>query len=125
MSDKEVLRKKLQAILILIKVFMKDSSMTYIEGSSDIVESGAYEWLPLTPGQKLDQTEICEQYTVILQQTIHLKLDGALLNRFNESGERVLSFLRQDSIVWQSTGPEVYEEIVKELDIQLELSTRI
>ncbi len=125
MSDKEVLRNKLRAILILIKAFMKDSSMTYIEGSSDIVESGAYEWLPLTPGQTLDQTEICEQYMAILQETTHLKLDGELLDRFNESGERVLSFLRQDSIVWQSSSHAVYEEIVKELDIQLELSQRI
>jgi len=125
MSDKEILRNKLQAILILIKAFMKESSMTYIEGSSEIVESGAYEWLPLTPGQTLDQAEICEQYTIILQETTHLKLDGELLKQFNESGERVLSFLRQDSIVWQSTGPEVYEEIVRELDAQLELSQSI
>lgn len=125
MSDKEILRNQLHAILILIKAFMKDSSMTYIEGSSEIVESGAYEWLPLTPGQTIDQTEICERYTVILDETTHLKLDGELLDRFNESGQRVLSFLRQDSIVWQSSGPEVYEEIVKELDTQLELSQRI
>lgn len=125
MSDKELLRKKLRAILILIKAFMKDSSMTYIEGSSEIVESGAYEWMPLTSGQKLDQKAICDQYALILDETIHLKLDGKLLDRFNESGERVMSFLRQDSIVWQSTGPDVYDEIVKELDRQLELSEQL
>lgn len=125
MNDNEILRKKLQAILILIKAFMKDSSMTYIEGSSEIVESGAYEWLPLEPGQKIDQKEICEQYIGILRDATHLKLDGEPLNQFNESGKRVLSFLKQDSIVWQRTGSEVYDEIVEELGMQLELSSYI
>ncbi|MCQ4086715.1 hypothetical protein [Saccharibacillus sp. JS10] len=125
MSDKEILRNKLQAILVLIKTFMSGSSMSYIEGSSDIVESGAYEWLPLTPGQKIDQSEICDQYRLILNEVTHLKLEGKLLDRFNESGKRVLSFLQQDSIVWQSNSSDVYDEIVRELGEQLELSEQI
>ncbi len=99
--------------------------MTYIEGSSKIVENGAYEWVGLDANQTLDQQDICNEYVEILNEVVHLKLDSSFLTQFNQSGERVLSFLRQDSIVWQKTGLQVYNEIEREIDHQLELSERL
>lgn len=125
MNETEVLKKKLLAISVLIKAFLKDSSVLYISGSSEIVESGAYEWLPLNQGKKIEQKDICEQYEQILDETTHLKVDSSVLTAFEQSGERVLSFLRQDSIIWQNTTSKVYDEIIKELDVQLELSKKL
>ncbi|CAM3965696.1 hypothetical protein [Saccharibacillus endophyticus] len=125
MEAKTILKKKLRSILIQIKIFMRNSSMTYIEGSSKIVENGAYEWVGLDANQTLDQQDICNEYVEILNEVVHLKLDSSFLTQFNQSGERVLSFLRQDSIVWQKTGLQVYNEIEREIDHQLELSERL
>ncbi|OWR32721.1 hypothetical protein CDO73_03740 [Saccharibacillus sp. O23] len=125
MDETEVLRKKLLAISVLIKAFLKDSSMLYIAGSLDIVENGAYEWLPLNPGQKIEQKDICEQYEKIVSDTTHLKVDSSIRIAFEQSSRRVLSFLRQDSIIWQNTTSKVYDEIVKELDLQLKLSEKL
>ncbi|MEW4370085.1 hypothetical protein [Paenibacillus kandeliae] len=103
---------------------LKVSNLQYLEGSTDVIEGGARFWLPLLPQDEITQDVLCESYTIFVD-TIMEKCpeDDKIAVEFRKSADRVLSFLKQQDIVMESTLDEVFDEIHDELQKQILLSS--
>lgn len=108
---------------VAIKAFiLEESNLVPIEGSEKVVDGGAYKWRALSEEGKQTQQRLCSEYLQLIDLNVHENLDEESLDRFTCSRDRVLSLLKQDSVVLQDTNEKVYEDITEELKLQAWLS---
>ena len=116
------LRRRFHEIPVEIERFiLEESSLTPIEGSNKVVSVGAYTWTKLSDASR-QQQRLCTRYLQLIDSVDRDNLDEESLNRFTCSRDRVLSLLKQDSVVLQDTNEKVYEDITEELKLQAWLS---
>ena len=108
---------------VAIKAFiLEESSLVHIEGSNEVVDGGAYKWKTLSEESKRTQQHLSSRYVQLIDSIVQENLDEESLDRFTCSRDRVLSLLKQDSVVLQDTNEKVYEDITEELKLQAWLS---
>ncbi|KAA9001019.1 hypothetical protein F4V43_14350 [Paenibacillus spiritus] len=99
---------------------IEHSRVEYLEGSNEIVHGGAFSWTRLLGGDSDLQEVLCLDYTELGRKAINV-LESATsrhLDDFCRSYESVLSYLRQDSLVWVPSLEQLFQSIKIELDIQ-------
>lgn len=123
MKKETDLKTAFHDISVAIKDFiLEESSLVHIEGSEKVVDGGAYKWSALSEESKKTQQDLFSQYVRIVDSIMHDKLDEDSLDRFVCSRDRVLSLIKQDSVVLQNSNEKVYEDITEELKLQAWLS---
>lgn len=102
---------------------LKDSSLQYLEGSTEVIEGGARFWLPLLPQDVITQDVLCESYRLFVNAIMDRGSDHhKIVEEFKCSAARVLHFLEQKDIVMESTLDEIFDEVNDELNKQMLLS---
>lgn len=113
-------------ISVAIQSFvLEESSLVHIEGSNEVVDGGAYKWTALSEEGKQTQQRLYSEYLQLIDSIVQENLDEESLDRFTCSRDRVLSLLKQDSVVLQDTNEKVYEDITEELKLQAWLSNAL
>lgn len=108
---------------VAIKAFiLEESSLVHIEDSNEVVDGGAYKWKALSEESKQTQQRLFSRYVRLIDSIVRENFDEESLDRFACSRDRVLSLLKQDSVVLQDTNEKVYEDITEELKLQAWLS---
>lgn len=96
------------------------SGLSYIEGSNQVVEGGAYAWVPLEIPNQDEQFQIYKEYTSVAFQA-RLIIEGRLngrLEEFDASVESVLNHISQSAIVFSADVDAAFSAIKVELDVQ-------
>lgn len=96
------------------------SRLSYIEGSSQVVEGGAYAWAPLENPAQHEQSQIYQDYATVAYQA-RLIIENNLIGRlaeFDASVESVLSHISQGTIVFIADVDDAFSAIKVELDVQ-------
>lgn len=116
------LQDKFNEIFIEMEFFVAKSSLIYVEGSSEMVEGGAYKWANLDAADTEVQRKLCAKYVRLIDLIHYLEMEGDSSDDLDCSSRRVLRMLRQDGAVLQNTTRQVCEDIAQQLDLQLILS---
>lgn len=125
MNDYAILKRQFFEISLEIKVFIEKSELIYVAESSGVIEGGAYKWVELSGDNKKIQEDLCTRYELLIHSIDTQAFEDSVLKRFVCSWERVIGFLKHDSIVLQDTTDQVCEDIKEEFRLQLWLSKNI
>ncbi|MNH79502.1 hypothetical protein D3C73_318230 [compost metagenome] len=101
------------------------SSLKYIDGSVEVVDGGAYAWSKLGRAEHEIQIQLISDYSKIIEevcQGMHSS-SSDIIQRFNQSCEEVLAYIKQDSMCWDSSLQKSFENIQRELKSQKQLIT--
>ncbi|MBT2287950.1 hypothetical protein J7E73_02155 [Paenibacillus albidus] len=104
-----------------IKTFITaQSALDFFEGSTAVVEGGAYSWRPLSSAGAEMQYKLCKEYVELAAQgrlTLEQK-ESPYLKTFDESYHVALGYLYQQDLVFVPTLEEVFGILKKEIDLQ-------
>lgn len=125
MGMSATLQDKFHEIFIEIEFFFGKSTLVYVEGSSEIVEGGAYKWANLAEEDAQLQKTLCAKYVRLIDLIHHLEMESDSFDDLDYSSKRVLRLLRQDCAVLQNTTKQVCEDIAQQLNLQLILSEKL
>ncbi|WP_433943821.1 hypothetical protein [Paenibacillus sp. SN-8-1] len=100
------------------------SSLKYIDGSVEVVDGGAYAWSKLGRVEQKIQIQIISDYSELIEEVSQgILTSSGDIQRFIESCEEVLTYIRQDSMCWDSSLERSFENIQRELKSQIQLIT--
>ncbi|RUT29583.1 hypothetical protein EJP77_14490 [Paenibacillus zeisoli] len=116
----QVLEEQIQRFIVC------HSSLKYVDGSVEVVDGGAYEWSELAPAEREIQIKLISDYSGIIEEMcLGMPESSSELQRFIQSCGEVLSYIRQDSMCWDSSLQKSFENIQRELKLQKQLITII
>lgn len=121
MESIELIKERYIALEEQIRIFIfAHTDIEYVQGSSEVVEGGAFTWAELSPESKFVQTKLYHEYiSLIKQANRNLKKNGSsYLETFETSCTEVKSYLKQENLLWGSSLQEVFNAVKKELDLQ-------
>lgn len=103
------------------------SDVEYVQGSSEIVEGGAFTWTELSPESKGLQLELWREYISISRQARKLLAETESPHQeiFEESYLEVKSCLKQNSMLWGPCLQDIFRNMKKELDLQRSLVCQV
>lgn len=96
------------------------SSIKYLQGSSDVVSDGAYEWEALCPEGKTVQQELYKDYVFVIglvREQLE-QIESPYLGQYINSCDFVLDIIQQDTILFSDKIQDVADEIKRQIDVQ-------
>lgn len=96
------------------------SSIKYLQGSSDVVNDGAYEWEALCPEGKTVQQELYKDYVFVIglvREQLE-QIESPYLRQYMNSCDFVLDIIQQNTVLFSAKIQDVADEIKRQIDIQ-------
>ncbi|WP_438495883.1 hypothetical protein [Paenibacillus sp. IHBB 3054] len=96
------------------------SGLTFIEGSTAVVEGGAYSWSPLSADAASIRERLYADYIDLIKvarETLQSK-DSPYFITYEESVKETLAYFAQEDLVFVSSLEEVFKIVKRELDLQ-------
>lgn len=109
-----------QEILERIELLLLNSSLEHVEHSSEVIEGGVYAWGQADVLKDAYRMALIEEYLILVTR-MRLDLeekDSKALASFDHSCNIVLTYLKQETFVYENTTDDVLKTIEKELAIQ-------
>lgn len=107
-------------------LLLKHSELSYMEGSVEVVDTGAYTWSKLEqPGRKA-QCKLYSVYVKLVEEAAEMlsRAGHSGAERFNQSCGEVLSHIKQDSMSWDSSLQLSFDRVRREIEFQKHLLTK-
>lgn len=127
MKSVEQLKMDYQMIEKRVLTFIiEHSGVEYIKESEEVVEGGAFAWASLSSEDETLQTQLRMDY-LMLAESARQRLERSEsrhLSDFDRSRSAVLSYIRQDSLLWMQSLEAVAEAAKIEFDLQKYLITQ-
>ncbi|WP_042201838.1 hypothetical protein [Paenibacillus camerounensis] len=127
MKNVDELHNDYRAIEERVLHFIKGhSSVEYVKDSEEVVEGGAFTWAALSSEDEIFQTQLRLDYVTLAELARHLleHSESKHLLDFDRSSETVLSYIRQDSMLWIPSLEAAAEAAKTEMDLQRFLLTQ-
>ncbi|KUP25818.1 hypothetical protein [Paenibacillus sp. DMB5] len=98
----------------------EDSSIEYVEGSDEVVDGGAFAWSKLDPSEVNKQNLIHDEYIDLSNKVREIlnNENSPHKERFEQSYELVVSYIRQDTLLWVPGLVNVINDIKVQLNLQ-------
>lgn len=98
----------------------KYSGLTFLEGSTAVVEGGAYSWSPLSADAVSIRERLYADYIDLIEmarETLQSR-DSPYFITYEESIAVTRAYFAQEDLVFASSLEEVYKIVKRELDLQ-------
>ncbi|WP_213618432.1 hypothetical protein [Paenibacillus sp. J22TS3] len=127
MNNVQSLLERYQTVEDELRIFLLEySELSYMEGSVEVVDTGAYTWSKLEqPGRKA-QCKLYSVYIKLVEEAAEIMTSSghSATERFSQSCEEVLSHIKQDSMSWDSSPQLSFDRVRGELEFQKHLLTK-
>lgn len=102
------------------ELLIQNSSLVYVENSSEVIDGGMYSWGHSDVLNETYRMALVEEYLIIVTR-MRLDLEDKAskeLATFDHSCNIVLTYLKQETLLIESTKNEVMDAIKRQLAIQ-------
>lgn len=118
MNTNLILKNKYRYIEEQSRILIKDySQLTYVEDSSEVVEGGMFIWSEISPEAQQFRKVLIDNYLRLaaVDRSLLEECGSPYLGQYEHSFNLILSYIKQDTLLWESSIEEVLETVQKEL----------